>query len=82
MRVNNADICIGLSWGDEGKGKLVSELVKIKKYDFVCVDGMGGSNAGHTTYVGDTKYHTHIVPSGIFHNIKCLIGPRMLYKFR
>lgn len=74
MRVNNVDICVGLSWGDEGKGKLVSELVKIKHYDFVC-RWNGGSNAGHTIYVNDEKYHTHIVPSGVFHNIKCLIGP-------
>lgn len=74
MKINNVDICCGLSWGDEAKGKLVTELLKKKNYDFVC-RWSGGSNAGHTVYINGNKYHTHIIPSGVFYGIKSLIGP-------
>ena len=74
MEVNNVDICIGLCWGDEAKGKLVSELLKINKYDFVC-RWSGSSNAGHTIYINDIKHHTHIIPAGIFYGIPSIIGP-------
>ena len=30
MQINNVDICCGLAWGDEAKGKIVSQLIKIK----------------------------------------------------
>ena len=73
MEINNVDICCGLAWGDEAKGKIVSELLKKNKYNFVC-RWSGGSNAGHTIYINNKKYHTHIVPAGIFHNITSVIG--------
>ena len=72
--INYVDICCGLAWGDEAKGKITSELTKSKNYDFVC-RWSGGDNAGHTIYVNDKKYETHIVPSGIFYNINSIIGP-------
>ena len=31
--LKQVDICCGLAWGDEAKGKIVSELAKSKKYD-------------------------------------------------
>jgi adenylosuccinate synthase len=35
----------------------------------------GGANAGHTVYVGDTKYVLHLIPSGILRdNVQCIIG--------
>ena len=74
MKIKNVDICCGLSWGDEAKGKLVTELLKKNKYDFVC-RWSGGSNAGHTVYLNGEKYHTHIIPSGIFYGVKSIIGP-------
>ncbi len=74
MRINNVDICCGLAWGDEAKGKIVSQLINKKKYDFVCRYS-GGSNAGHTIYLNGKKYHTHIIPAGIFFNINSYIGP-------
>ena len=58
MEINKVDICCGLCWGDEAKGKIVSSLIKTYKYDFVCRWG-GGSNAGHTIYLNGKKYHTH-----------------------
>ena len=74
MKISNVDICCGLCWGDEAKGKLVTELLKKNKYDFVC-RWSGGSNAGHTVYLDGKKYHTHIIPSGVFYGIKSVIGP-------
>ena len=72
--IDKVDIVCGLTWGDEGKGKIIGELLKNKTYDWVC-RWNGGSNAGHTIYLKNKKYHTHIVPSGILYNIKCYIGP-------
>ena len=71
--ITNVDICCGLAWGDEAKGKIVLELLKKKKYDYVC-RWNGGSNAGHTIYINNNKYHTHIIPTGIFYGIKSYIG--------
>lgn len=68
------DICCGLAWGDEAKGKIVSQLAKENGYDFVC-RWSGGNNAGHTVYVNNNKYKTHLIPSGIFYNVKSIIGP-------
>jgi adenylosuccinate synthase len=73
-QIEKVDICCGLSWGDEGKGKVVSQLSKSKYYDFVC-RWNGGNNAGHTIYVNNIKYKTHLIPSGVFFNIKSIIGP-------
>lgn len=72
--ISYVDICCGLSWGDEAKGKIVSQLAKSRKYNFVCRWG-GGNNAGHTVYVKNTKYKTHLIPSGIFYDVVSVIGP-------
>ena len=79
--ITDVDIVCGLSWGDEAKGKVVSSLVSGGDYDWVC-RWSGGSNAGHTIYMNGKKYVTHIVPAGIFHNVKCYIGIEMLCKYR
>jgi adenylosuccinate synthase len=73
--IKHVDICCGLAWGDEAKGKLVTELLKHNDYDWVC-RWAGGSNAGHTIYYENVKYNTNIVPSGVFYNKKCYIGPQ------
>ena len=66
------DVILGLQWGDEGKGKIVDFFAK--DYDVVA-RFQGGSNAGHTLYVGDKKVVLHQIPSGIFHEDKInLIG--------
>ena len=74
MNINSVDICFGLGWGDEGKGKISAYLSKKNKYDFVC-RWAGGNNAGHTIYVNNNKYVTNLIPSGIFYGIKSIIGP-------
>jgi adenylosuccinate synthase len=73
-KINYVDICCGLSWGDEAKGKIIADLSRTGNYNYVC-RWAGGNNAGHTIYIDKVKYKTHLVPSGIFYNIKCIIGP-------
>ena len=68
------DVCCGLAWGDEAKGKIVAHLSNTKEYDYVC-RWAGGNNAGHTIYINNKKYKTHLVPSGVFFDIKSIIGP-------
>jgi len=72
--INSVDICCGLNWGDEAKGKIIAYLSKYGKYDFVC-RWAGGNNAGHTIYIDGNKYKTHLIPCGIFFNIPSIIGP-------
>lgn len=70
--VKLVDIIFGLSWGDEGKGKISNAISK--DYDIVC-RWNGGPNAGHTVYLNDKKYKTHIIPCGVFQNKLSIIGP-------
>ena len=74
MDISNVDICIGLAWGDEAKGKITTSLCKSNSYDFVC-RWAGGNNAGHTIYINNQKYVTNLIPSGIFYGVKSIIGP-------
>lgn len=63
---------VGIQWGDEGKGKVVDVLTR----DFdVVVRYQGGSNAGHTVFIGGRKFVFHLIPSGILQDGKlCVIG--------
>ncbi len=79
-------VVIGLQWGDEGKGKVVDQLVH--DWADVCVRYQGGANAGHTIYneIG-TKFVTHALPSGILKSsckniitTGCVINPITLFK--
>ncbi|MEA2664384.1 MAG: adenylosuccinate synthase [Candidatus Eremiobacteraeota bacterium] len=66
------DICVGIQWGDEGKGRIVDLLAR--EYDVVARFG-GGNNAGHSIQVGDVKVALRIVPSGaMVPSTKLLIG--------
>jgi adenylosuccinate synthase len=67
-----ADILLGLQWGDEGKGKIVDFMAPRYK---VVARFQGGPNAGHTLEFGDIKHVLHQIPSGIFReDIKNIIG--------
>jgi len=72
--VKNVDIVYGLAWGDEGKGKVSSCMVRDGLYDFVC-RWAGGPNAGHTVYIDGDKFKTHHIPSGVFFGVPSIIGP-------
>jgi len=63
--MSQADLIVGLQWGDEGKGKIVDLLAK--KYDFV-VRYQGGHNAGHTIVVDGKKIALHLIPSGVLNH--------------
>ena len=77
--VDYADIIVGLAWGDEGKGKISSALAK--NYDAVC-RWNGGPNAGHTVYLNDKKFKTHLIPSGVFHDKLSIIGPNCVINIK
>ena len=70
--IKAVDIIFGLAWGDEGKGKISNAISK--NYDIVC-RWNGGPNAGHTVYINNKKYKTHIIPCGVFQNKLSVIGP-------
>jgi adenylosuccinate synthase len=55
-------IVLGAQWGDEGKGKIVDLFSA--RFDIVA-RYQGGHNAGHTVYIGTTKYVLKLIPSGI-----------------
>lgn len=55
-------IVLGAQWGDEGKGKIVDLLSD--KFSAVA-RYQGGHNAGHTVYIGSTKYVLKLIPSGV-----------------
>ncbi len=57
-----ADLIVGLQWGDEGKGKIVDHMAQT--HDYVCRFA-GGHNAGHTIVIGEKKYALHLIPSGV-----------------
>ncbi|MFN7921008.1 MAG: adenylosuccinate synthase [Bryobacteraceae bacterium] len=59
--MNNV-IVLGAQWGDEGKGKIVDLFSE--RFDIVA-RYQGGHNAGHTVFIGDTKYVLKLIPSGI-----------------
>ncbi len=62
---------VGCQWGDEGKGKIVDYLSA--QADYVA-RFQGGSNAGHTIRVGDETYRLRLLPSGVLHGKKLVIG--------
>jgi len=55
-------IVLGAQWGDEGKGKVVDLLAE--RFDIVA-RYQGGHNAGHTVFIGETKFVLKLIPSGI-----------------
>lgn len=57
-----ADLIVGIQWGDEGKGKIVDRLAQ--EYDMVC-RSQGGHNAGHTIWVDGVRFALHLIPSGV-----------------
>lgn len=67
------DVVIGLQRGDEGKGKVTHHLLKSGEYTH-CIRYSGGCNAGHTIYHKGKKFVTHLLPAGIFHGVRSIIG--------
>ncbi len=61
------DIVLGCSFGDEGKGKVVYDLIQKNQYH-LCVRFNGSGNAGHTIYINNQKFVVHQIPVGILHS--------------
>lgn len=81
MRIERfADFVIGLQYGDEGKGKIVSSIVDQKDYAYTARYN-GGPNAGHTVIVGDKTLKLHQLPSSVAHKKHGYIGPGSLVDF-
>ena len=79
--MSNTIAVIGLSWGDEGKGKFVDYLAQ--KADIV-VRYNGGNNAGHTIVANGIKYKFKLMPSGAPSEKEgviangCVVDPKVL----
>jgi adenylosuccinate synthase len=79
--MSNTIAIIGLSWGDEGKGKFVDYFAQ--KADIV-VRYNGGNNAGHTIVANGIKYKFKLIPSGAPLEKKgviangCVVDPKVL----
>lgn len=57
-------LVLGLQHGDEGKGRIVDDIVQ--NWAQVIVRFQGGGNAGHTVYdESGNKYVTHLLPVGV-----------------
>lgn len=71
----NTYVVLGLQWGDEGKGKIITELSKDADY---VVRYQGCNNAGHTVYIKDKKYRLDMLPLGILNTQgKCILAAGM-----
>ena len=70
-----ATIVVGSQWGDEGKGRVVDLLAE--EADIV-VRFQGGSNAGHTVWVGDQRFAFHLIPTGILRGRLSVLGAGMV----
>ncbi|VVC00652.1 Adenylosuccinate synthetase [uncultured archaeon] len=64
-------VIIGSQFGDEGKGK-VTDFYSDKAE--LVVRYQGGNNAGHTVVVGNETLKFHLLPSGVCHGKRILIG--------
>lgn len=67
-------IIMDLVFGDSGKGKLSSALLEKYNFDY-CIKPNGSSNAGHSIVLNGEKIITHLLPAGVLHNVKSIIGP-------
>lgn len=68
------DIVVDLSHGDCSKGKVVHNLLKNGNYTHA-IRFSGSQNAGHTIYHNDKKIITHLIPAGVFFNVRSIVGP-------
>ncbi len=73
------DVVLDLAHGDSGKGKVSHALLAKRKYTH-CLRFGGGGNAGHTIYHEGKKYVTHLIPSGVFHGVRSIVGPGCVAK--
>ncbi len=61
------DIVVGCSYGGEGKGKVIYDLLKNEEYN-LCIKFNGSSDIKHTIYYNNTKIYLYQLPIGILTN--------------
>jgi adenylosuccinate synthase len=67
-----AIVVVGTQRGDEGKGKVIDELIENEQASYV-VRFQGGNNAGHTLCLPDnSQLILHLLSSGVMHD--CILG--------
>jgi len=66
-------VVAGGFFGDEAKGKLVSDLSNFEEIKAI-VRTNAGQNAGHTLFYGDKKIVLHLIPSGVVTGKLTIIG--------
>jgi adenylosuccinate synthase len=77
----NTIAVIGLSWGDEGKGKMTDYFAQMAD---IVVRYNGGNNAGHTINANGVKYKFKLIPSGaplekeVVIGNGCVVDPKVL----
>ncbi len=70
--LRKATVVVGLTWGDEGKGKIIDVITESAQ---LVARYQGGNNAGHTIVVKGKKVVVHLLPSGVFYpKVQCVIG--------
>lgn len=67
----------GSQWGDEGKGRIVDNLIVNGDVSYV-IRFQGGPNAGHTVQVGDEIYILRCLPSGAVSGTYCAIAQNVV----
>jgi adenylosuccinate synthase len=71
-----ATVFVGLTFGDEGKGRIIDY---VSEFSDVVVRYAGGPNAGHTLDVDGQKTILRLVPSGILQDhTKCYLAQGMV----
>jgi adenylosuccinate synthase len=76
---------VGLSFGDEGKGKVTDYLAQKAE---IVARFQGGNNAGHTVVHDGRKFKFHILPSGavlereVIIGNGCVVDPKVLRKIQ
>lgn len=72
--MRNADVVIGLNYGDEGKGHITDYLVNEASTNVAVVRFNGGAQAGHTVKEGQTRHIFHHLGSGSFHRAPTILS--------
>lgn len=80
MTIRKFIIVAGAQGGDEGKGRIVDELISrnVKAYgaeNVIVLGSNGGSNAGHTISIDGNEYNVHYLTSGsVSHGVVQVLG--------
>lgn len=81
----NIDMVLCSSLGDSAKGKVVHYLLKQGSYQ-LALRVAGSNNCGHSIYHEGEKFAVHMIPVGVFSNVRsiicvgCVLHPKSFFK--